>query len=69
LIVNAFVSVEVFLPTRLLEFNVSFLAERPPPLLKEKITQILIFLAVLNLEMLIRELMAFRTSMRVGVIL
>ena len=30
--------------------------------------QIFIFLAVRDLEMLIRELMAFRTSIRVGVI-
>ncbi len=35
---------------------------------RNNLTQILIFLAVLNLEMLIRELLAFRNSMRLGII-
>ena len=39
-----------------------------PDISTNNLTQIFIFLADLNLEMLIRELMAFKTSIRVGVI-
>ena len=39
-----------------------------PDISTNNLTQIFIFLAALDLEMLIRELIAFKTSIRVGVI-